>query len=93
MEHYERGLVSAVTPVYNGEAHLHTLLDALLAQTYPRMEIILVDDGSTDGTAAAEPSGGRGGTGIGPPPGYTASASSAGSTKTPPLPSTEACPL
>ena len=53
MEHYERGLVSAVTPVYNGEAHLHTLLDALLAQTYPRMEIILVDDGSTDGTAAA----------------------------------------
>ena len=53
MEQYKRGLVSAVTPVYNGEAHLHTLLDALLAQTYPRMEIILVDDGSTDGTAAA----------------------------------------
>lgn len=50
MEQYKRGLVSAVTPVYNGEAHLHTLLDSLLAQTYPHMEIILADDGSTDGT-------------------------------------------
>ena len=50
MEQYKRGLVSAVTPVYNGEAHLHTLLDSLLAQTYPYMEIILADDGSTDGT-------------------------------------------
>lgn len=53
MEAYKRGLVSAVTPVYNGESHLHTLLDSLLAQTYPHMEIILVDDGSTDGTVAA----------------------------------------
>ena len=50
MEQYKRGLVSAVTPVYNGEAHLHTLLDSLLAQTYPHMEIVLVDDGSVDGT-------------------------------------------
>ena len=50
MEQHKRGLVSVVTPVYNGEAHLHTLLDSLLAQTYPQMEIILVDDGSTDGT-------------------------------------------
>lgn len=53
MEQYKRGLVSAVTPVYNGEAHLHTLLDSLLAQTYPQMEIILADDGSTDGTVRA----------------------------------------
>lgn len=47
---YERGLVSAVTPVYNGERYLSGFLDALLAQTYPKLELILSDDGSTDGT-------------------------------------------
>ena len=44
----EAGLVSCITPVYNGEKYLGAMLDSLLAQTYPAMEVILVDDGSTD---------------------------------------------
>lgn len=44
------GRVSVVTPVYNGEKHLPNLLDSILAQSYPQIEMILVDDGSTDGT-------------------------------------------
>lgn len=42
--------VSIVTPVYNGESHLGKMLDSVLAQTYPDIEMILVDDGSSDGT-------------------------------------------
>lgn len=49
----KKGLVSVVTPVYNGEAYVSRLLDSVLGQTYPEIEMILVDDGSTDGTAAA----------------------------------------
>lgn len=44
------GLVSVITPVYNGETHLPKMLDSILGQTYPKMEMILVDDGSTDQT-------------------------------------------
>lgn len=42
--------VSVVTPVYNGETHLASMLDSVLKQTYPYIEMILVDDGSTDKT-------------------------------------------
>ena len=45
-----KGLVSCVTPVYNGESHLELMLDSVLGQTYPWVEMILVDDGSTDRT-------------------------------------------
>ncbi|MBR3225041.1 MAG: glycosyltransferase [Atopobiaceae bacterium] len=41
-------LVSIVVPVYNVERYLPTCVDSLLAQTYTDLEIILVDDGSTD---------------------------------------------
>ena len=34
----EAGLVSCITPVYNGEKYLGAMLDSLLAQTYPAME-------------------------------------------------------
>lgn len=44
--------VSCVIPVYNGAAHLAEALDSVAAQTAPPDEIIVVDDGSTDGSAA-----------------------------------------
>ena len=50
---YNAGRVSIVTPVYNGETHLAKMLDSVLAQTYPDVEMILVDDGSADGTVRA----------------------------------------
>jgi len=45
-------VVSVVLPVYNGELYLSQALDSLLAQTYRPLEVIAVDDGSTDSTAA-----------------------------------------
>ena len=42
--------VSIVLCTYNGEKYLREQLDSLLAQTYPLHEIIIQDDGSTDGT-------------------------------------------
>ena len=52
-------LVSVIVPVYNGEHRLPALLSALHAQTYPNLEILIVDNNSKDGTAAvirADPS-------------------------------------
>ncbi|MFI6075327.1 CDP-glycerol glycerophosphotransferase family protein [Actinoplanes sp. NPDC051343] len=46
------GLVSVVVPIYNVEPFLRDCLDSLRAQTYRDLEVILVDDGSTDGCAA-----------------------------------------
>jgi glycosyltransferase involved in cell wall biosynthesis len=45
-------LVTIVVPVWNGERYLRESLDSILAQTYPALEVIAVDDASTDGTAA-----------------------------------------
>lgn len=44
-------LVSVVVPAYNAETTIGACLSGLLTQTYPRVEIVVVDDGSTDGTA------------------------------------------
>lgn len=46
------GLVSVVVPCYNQERYLGEALQSVFAQTYPRMEIIVVDDGSDDATAS-----------------------------------------
>lgn len=40
--------ISVVVPVYNSERYLHKCVDSLLKQTYSNIEVILVDDGSTD---------------------------------------------
>lgn len=42
------GLLSIIVPVYNVEPYLAHCLDALLGQDYQHIEIILIDDGSTD---------------------------------------------
>ena len=41
-------LVSLLTPMYNTEKYIHRLLDSILSQDYPSIEMIVIDAGSTD---------------------------------------------
>lgn len=42
--------ISVIVPVYNSEKYLNKCLDSLIYQTYQNLEIICIDDGSTDGS-------------------------------------------
>ena len=42
--------VSVIVPVYNGEKHISNCIDSLINQTLKDIEIVIVDDGSTDNT-------------------------------------------
>lgn len=44
-------LVSIITPCFNGEKFVHRLLNSVLEQSYPNIEHVFIDDGSTDKTA------------------------------------------
>lgn len=43
-------LISVVVPVYNGAAYLRAAIDSVLRQTHDHLELIVINDGSTDGT-------------------------------------------
>ena len=45
-------LISIIVPVYNVEKHLPRCIDSILAQREVALELVLVDDGSTDGSGA-----------------------------------------
>lgn len=44
-------LISCIVPVFNGEKYLAEAIESIVKQSYQSIEIIIADDGSTDGTA------------------------------------------
>ena len=53
-------LITVIVPVYNILDYLPRCVYSITAQTYGNLEIILVDDGSTDGTGAVRQAGSGG---------------------------------
>jgi glycosyltransferase involved in cell wall biosynthesis len=48
MKSNEKPLISIIVPVYNVEPYVKKCIDSILAQSYEKIEVLLVDDGSTD---------------------------------------------
>lgn len=57
-KHHKRGdmnnlpTLSVIVTIYNAEEYLHTCLESIIHQTYTMLDIILVNDGSTDNSLA-----------------------------------------
>lgn len=49
--HYEQGLVSVIVPCHNQERFLTTCLESVVVQDYRPIEVLMVNDGSSDGTS------------------------------------------
>lgn len=49
-ELYKEALVSIVVPAYNADSYIVRCIDTILAQSFTDLEIVIVDDGSTDHT-------------------------------------------
>lgn len=47
-EQFQENLISIIVPVYNAECHLAQCIESIINQKYSNLQIILVDDGSTD---------------------------------------------
>lgn len=50
-EKQQEPVVSVVMPVYQGREHLASAIESVLAQTFEQLELLVVDDGSTDGSS------------------------------------------
>lgn len=48
MRGFAQPLITVIVPVYNAEAYIGQCVDSILTQTYEKLEIILIDDGSKD---------------------------------------------
>lgn len=48
---FQEKLVSIITPCYNGERYVSQTIESVLAQTYTKWEMLIVDDGSKDNSA------------------------------------------
>ena len=44
--------ISVIVPVYNAEKYLHRCIDSILSQTFTDFELLLINDGSNDGSGA-----------------------------------------
>jgi glycosyltransferase involved in cell wall biosynthesis len=49
-----RELISVLLPVYNAEPFLPLAIESLLRQTHENLEIIAIDDGSSDGSGVSQ---------------------------------------
>ncbi|MEW9798981.1 glycosyltransferase family 2 protein [Alteromonas sp. CYL-A6] len=47
-----KGMVSIIVPVYNGAQYIRKTVATLISQTYPSFEVLLINDGSSDDSAA-----------------------------------------